>query len=201
MPTPYTNDLCKKDIPFEKFVLNCARACVGSMRDSSGPLPERFKPSDHYEKEIRQDQAKLAALKAMTDGQAEAAAEKDYEKALKDHEQYVLEVKKCRERLMAMRTKVAGWQPSRDHEGLQKFMLDQLDDTIERDGQVLEDSPEKKSAKAWKAEKVASLKDDIAYNQEAQRKAIRDAENDTLWVERLRDNLEALARDRAPIKR
>lgn len=202
MPTGFTEDLCKKDVPFEKFVLNCARACIGSMRDSSGPLPERFSPPTYYRDEIRKDQAKLAALKAMTAAEVEDAADRDYTKALQEREKYVAEVKERRERLMAMRTRVAAWlPPTRDHEGLRQFMIEQLDLTLKHDGEVLGDPPEKTTAKEWKANRIAYLEDEIASNEESQRKAVRDAEHDTLWVERLRDNLDMLARDLAPFRK
>jgi hypothetical protein len=197
MPTGFTEDLCKKDIPFEHFVLNCARACVGSMRDSSGPLPKRFSPSSYYKEEIRKDEAKLAALKAMSAGEIQAAAKKDHRKALKAYERHVAEVKVLRDRLITMRFKVATWEPpSQDHDGLKKFMIQQLDNIIENDGQVLDAPPKKKSGKDWKAEKIVCLENEITYNQEAQRKEIQQAKRDTLWVERLRDSLEAPAPDR-----
>lgn len=199
MPTGYTEELTKKDVSFERFVLTCAKAFLGRMKEMSGPIPEHFSPSDYDEKEIRQNQVKLASLEAMSDEQAQAAADKDYEKAFKDRERYTQEVRALRERLMAMRTKVADWQlPSRDHEGLREFMIEQLDYTIDHDGKVLGDPPKKKSGKDLKAEKVAYLKDEIAYHEKKQRTEIRDTEQDNLWVKQLRDSLET---PHAPTKR
>ena len=191
MPTGYTYELTKKDVPFERFVLTCAKAFLGRMKEMSGPIPDHFDISDYHGKEIQQAQAKLASVKAMSDEQAQAEADKDHKKELKDRERYVQEVKAISERLMAMRAQVAGWQlPSRDYEGLHKFMIEQLDDTLDQDGQVLGDEPAKKSGKQWKADKIAYLEDEIAYNEKQQRKEILDAERDNLWVKELRDSLE-----------
>lgn len=191
MPTGYTEELTKKDVSFEKFVLTCAKAFLGRMKETSGPIPESFKPSGYYENEIRKDQDKLASLRAMSAEQVQAAAEKDYEKAEREYERHVSEVKDCRDRLITMRARVSAWDPpSRDHDGLRKFMLEQLDDTIEHDGQVLGDPPEKKNGKDWKAEKIDYLVEEIAYNEKEQRKEIREVEYDTLWVKRLRDSFE-----------
>ena len=191
MPTGYTQELTEKDVPLERFVLTCAKAFISRMKEMSGPIPKQFKPSDYYEKEIRQVMAKLTSLKAMSAKQAQAESDKDYEKAQKDRERYVQEVTALSERLMAMRAQVAGWQPpTNDHQGLKDFMIQQLCDTLDHDGKVLGDPPEKKSGRDWKAYKIADLEERLVYYEKEQRKEILNVEDSNLWVKRLRDSLE-----------
>lgn len=191
MATGYTAELTKKDVPFEKFVLTCAKAFLIRMRDRSGLIPARFEPFNYHEEEVRKNNVKLASLRAMSVKQANAEADKDYKKALKDRARYVEEVRLLRERLMTMRAKVTTWKPpSGDHEGLQKFMIQQLEDTLGHDGQVLGAPPEKKSGKDWKTGKISDLEDEIAYDEKRHQEEIRMVDRDNLWVRQLRGSLE-----------
>ena len=53
MPTGYTAAIAK-DITFNDFVMQCAKAMLIMMRDepANAPIPERFEPGSHYVNKI-----------------------------------------------------------------------------------------------------------------------------------------------------
>lgn len=194
MPTGYTAELCEGEVPFEKFVLKCARAmgALIEMRDDAmdAPIPEEFKPSNYHQKRLDEELAELEKLEGMTDAEAEAEAEKEYQKAVKEHEESVAQTAAVRSRLVAMRSRVSQWvPPTKDHENFKKFMLEQLDETIKWDGTSHSSKPKKRSGSSWKKDGMKSAKDSIVYQKREHDEEVQRAKERTQWVADLRASL------------
>jgi hypothetical protein len=131
MPTGYTSDLMEKGQSFNEFIMGCAKqfgACV-TMRDSSfdEPIPEEFKPSDWSIKELKKTQAQIKVLEAMTEEGKIKYGETKKNKRLQELAGYIEINLLQNKRIDAMLILVRQWvPPTRDHQGLKDFMIDQL---------------------------------------------------------------------------
>ena len=85
MPTGYTAIIDDNPkVSFSDFVLRCARgmgACI-TMREEPNdtPIPERFEPSDYYRDRVERLRGTLARLSSMSDADAQAEADAEYER-------------------------------------------------------------------------------------------------------------------------
>lgn len=196
MPTGYTAELCEKDVPFEKFALDCARAfgALILMRDEpkDAKIPDKFEPNDYNAKALAKAKKELSALKAMTLDVAKQSAADEHRKAVREYDKHVSEVKATANRLHAMRSKVADWTPpSPDHQGLKDFMIEQIDTTLKHDGRVWRDVPVLMSGKAWLESNIEAAERSVQYHMEEARKEVERAEGRTLWVKQLRASLKS----------
>lgn len=194
MPTGYTEELYKKEIPLEKFIMTCARACGPciSMRDMSlsAKIPEKFEVNDYHQKESEKANATIERLSAMTTQECEAAAEKEYKNAKAMNEKAKIEREELRDRLMVMRAKVADWKPpTKDHEGLKKFMIGQLDDAIKYDATPWDIEIKKRTAAAWRSESLAEARDEQKYHATEYKKEVENVAFSNKWIAELRANL------------
>lgn len=200
MPTGYTADVVDgKVVDFKTFALRCARnfGALIMMRDDSmdAPIPEEFKPSDFYAKELEKVDLETAKVTAMTVEECRAAAMEERKKLMDDHQKHVDESKAVRERLLAMRSQVADWTPpTPDHTGLKDFMVQQLDETMRHDGEAgtyYRDAAEAvpTNGSEWRKAKLQGLKErHLRYYIEVQ-KEIERTDSRNKWVAALRDSL------------
>ncbi len=140
MPTGYTAALCEREVPFEEFVWGCARAFgafVGQRDDPADAAPVlKEEPSPYHTNRMKDLERGLATVRARTPEQTAAAHAAD----LAASEAYYAKVNAQRKavaaRLDAMIAKVEAWvPPTEKHQGLKDFMLQQLRDTREVDGE------------------------------------------------------------------
>ena len=195
MPTGYTEELYKKEIPFEQFVMTCARACGPciSMRDMSlsAKIPAKFEPDVYHKNESEKAKETIERLSAMTTEECEAAAEKEYKASKAMHEKAKIEREELRDRLMAMRTKVADWKPpSKHHEELKKFMISQLDDAIKHDASPWTHEAVKRTAAAWRSENLADARSEQKYHANEYKKEVDGVAFANRWLAELRESLE-----------
>lgn len=197
MPTGYTAKLMEKGQPFDEFVLQCARAfgaCI-MMRDDpmDTPIPDKFEPSDYYDKRIAETTAELDRLLAMNGkgkilfGNAKKAETvKVYEKGLaRDTAENA--------RLEQMDQQVQEWIPPSDEHGeLKKFMLDQIKISkhdLNYSENSLKSVLEKLPLNYWR-DAVDGAKRTLEYNKKERVSEIERADGRTRWVRQLRDSLD-----------
>ena len=198
MPTGYTAAACERDISFEEFVWSCARGmgALIMMRDEShdAPIPERFEPSDYHVKELKKSKERLAELKKMSPKAAAKEAKRQHEEDLKTLEEQKAKVKAVNARLTKLRSQVADWQsPSSDHDNFKKFMLEQLDTTIEHDGTVssyYEDKVKRPiSAESWLKDQIESAEHSIEYHTKEHKAEVERTEGRNKWLADLRSSV------------
>lgn len=154
MPSEYTNIIGKKDgVTFQEFAMRCARgmgACI-MMRDESldAPIPERFKPSAYHTDRLKEAENEVARLELMRDDEIKTECETEFARA-------VAAVNETNERSAALQAKynkmladVMAWDPpTKDHDGLKRFMVDQIEESARFDCHTMP-LPVKNTPKRW----------------------------------------------------
>jgi hypothetical protein len=137
MPTGYTSDI-ENDISFEDYALSCARAFGACMhqRDNSSKEKPKFRTESSYHvdalSEAKKTIAELEAMAGVNDRtkygnkvieEEEASNQKSFNKKIVLKNKYD-----------AMLIKVYNWYPpTPEHEQLKKFMIDQINESINFD--------------------------------------------------------------------
>lgn len=180
---------------FQDFVMLCARAMVACvmMRDEplDAPIP-KFEPSDWHAKRIAEAKAEVAKLEAMDNAARIEFGESKKAADIKRNREWLAKEEAQNARLDEMRGKVSAWEPpTSDHEGLKRFMLEQIDISANSLNYIRE-SIAKAEAKApvdYYAEAVAEAARSVTYHAEedAKENARTDSRNE--WVEKLRESL------------
>jgi hypothetical protein len=131
MPTGYTAIIEEKaDLTFREFALRCARAmgaCVMQRDDPADDPPKVPEPSECDAKRKREAEAKLIELRGLSAEGARALWQADCEHITKKNAESVAEAKELERRYARMRAMVTAWAAPADHEGLRRFMLEQID--------------------------------------------------------------------------
>lgn len=196
MPTGYTADI-KNGIDFKTYAMNCARAfgaCV-SLRDDPGGgerIPECFEPSDYHLKAAEKARCDLSVLEAMTTEELERAASSDWEESEKRRLARLDDKREQRKAYEGMLAKAVAWKaPTPDHEGLRKFMCEQIEQSIEFDcsGDYDNAPAIRLSGESWADGRRATLLRDVQYHERKHAEEVKRAATRTAWVRAL---LEAL---------
>jgi hypothetical protein len=193
MPTGYTADI-KDGIDFKTYAMNCARAfgaCV-MLRDEPGGgdrIPEAFAPRDYHLKAVEKARSELAALEAMTPAECERAAAKAWDDAETRRLMLLEDKRKQREAYEAMLAKAAAWKaPTPDHEGLRKFMCEQIEQSIDFDcgGDYGNTPTARLTGEAFAASERARCLRDVQYHEKEHAGEVSRAATRTEWVRALR---------------
>lgn len=195
MPTGYTAAVAD-GISFEQFVLCCARAmgALIMMRDapSNAPIPGRFEPSTYNAERLVEARAELDRLSALTSDEIAAATAAFNSAAVARQDDSVKRNDDLRAKYEAMLVRVRDWTPpTTEHEGMKKFMIDQLEQSIDWDcGGRAYDAPEPLSPEAWLGQAVREASKNIEYHAKANAEEIERTEQRNKWIADLRASLD-----------
>lgn len=200
MPTGYTAAVQDGSITeLKDFAYSCARAmgaCISMRDDPSGkPIPERFEPSTYYKDRLEQAQSDLAVLQLMTVEECAEEAQKEFEQSQEYERKRLKEKTEYRARYETMLRKVSDWRNS--PEGLKKFMMDQLHESIKWDcpddedwyTAGLKEPPKLLTGEEWFDKRQQSLLRDVARSSEEYAKELERVEGRNKWVHQLRVSL------------
>ena len=196
MPTGYTAAI-KDGIEFKDFVLSCARAfgALILMRDepSNAEIPEQFEPHKWNLEKLDEAKAKLIQYRNMPPADAELQAQIEYEKEVDRIEKVILEYNELREKYNTMLALVKAWRPpSHEHTGLKKFMIEQLESSIDFDCDTkyyVDNPPQKLTATEWLNKKIQGTLRDIDYHSKEWANEVERTESRNKWIEQLRESL------------
>ena len=154
------------------------------------PVPEHIEPDiSRLDENIARACEKLAALRALTEEQAEHRLFEEWSKRRHTHALERHAAAQQRERCESMLAQAEAWQPpSPEHGKLRAFMLEQLREAIRSDCCNLE-VPERMTGVAWLAARIADVEGDLAYWSTKRTKEIEQAAERTLWLQELRRSL------------
>ncbi len=196
MPTGYTSKLHDGEQTFPQFAATCARAfgALVMLRDepSSDELPPDTGGSDTFYKDraIRLER-EIAELENASLESLEAMVDKEHAEAVAYFESAQAKHIARKARYLAMIAHARDWAPpTPDHEGMKKFMLEQLQQSIDFDCSHGPTRPEPKlDAVEWKQRRLWTLRDDLQrslteLNKDTERNAGRNK-----WLEDLRSSL------------
>lgn len=192
MPTGYTARLYEdKPTSFAEFVATCAHAFFYDSMTDSGQLPQvrDDDPGRHHREELAKAKAAQKKLNTMTDAQIRKAADDEYEERCAAEQKSYEDTEAKRERYEAMLDQVKAWKPpTAKHANLKKFMVEQLESSIQFDCHPL-DVVDPKTPEQWVAAQQKSINWRLEYHAEELEKELeRDAANRE-WIDALADSL------------
>jgi len=193
MPTGYT-DCISKEASFKEFATHCAYAfgALVAFRDSGvrDELPKKIEASDYHKKRINELKQEQRNLKTTDQGKYNR---EQHKKDIAYYEGRINEANSLREKYNAMLEKVRAWQPpTPDHDGMKKFMIEQITMSIEGDcdtsyykeklnNYILADHYHKR---------LAEIPKDIQYHTEKQKEEEKRIAERNGWLQALKKSLE-----------
>jgi hypothetical protein len=138
MPTSYTEKVGTGEVTdFAEYAMMCARnfgVCI-TLRDDplSGEVPE-FRPDPHYTERLAEAREKIAEWDSMTTEQRMEKYEAECREIMEYARNGIQEVNEMRKRYEAMLEKARGFKPpTEEHKNYAKFIVDQLQQSIDFD--------------------------------------------------------------------
>lgn len=188
MPTGYTAKLTDGEQTFEDYLIGCAHAfgALITLRDAPGgvdaPIPT-FEPRTYSRDALAKAKTDLAEAEAWTEAEASQLA---YERWRSDLAAYEAEAEKragIRARQNAMLAQVDAWEPpSVDHEGLKRFMREQIEICAGEGSMDHHPIPSLMSATEFKAAAIERARREIIYNTKHWREQQERAAERNEWV-------------------
>jgi len=200
MPTGYTAAIAD-GISFNEFVMDCARAmgaCI-TMRDepSGTPIPEKFEPSNYHQEKKLEASDRLVELVLMSEEAADAKASEDYEEELARWSARIAEIKQLNKRYTQMLIQVLAWKaPTKNHEGLKRFMEDQIRRSIDFDCNIsyyIKNPPVKLTGLQWRAKVREHAQRDYEYHHKNYQEEVERVADRNEWIAALRGSLGEVA--------
>lgn len=195
MPTGYTSVIEEGDgCTFEEFAWRCARAfgALIEMRDIGldAPVPQQFKVDPWHRKSLEDDQKRLAELQVMTEVEADRRAAAEYTQRSEEHRKEEKRRTATVARYDAMIAKVKAWKPpTKEHEGMKTFMLQQIDTSVEYMRKPFWDGPKKQTGKEWLREQRVHAAQSVQRSAESLAEATERVNDRNRWVEALRESV------------
>lgn len=203
MPTGYTAGIIDGKIKtFQEFAKHCMRAFGATihMRDESMDKEyEPMTPSDYHTKAVEEAKERLKQAETLTDAELIEMRTKKLEKSKKYHLESIAKAKTVRAKLEKFLAQAIEFKaPTPEHEGLRKFMIEQLQSTIDFDGKtdyhdeaLAEIQMELKNidAKQIRCSMIDDANEDIAYHLKIHEEDLKSCAESNAWVETLLDSL------------
>lgn len=196
MPTGYTVDVADGKITdFTEYALQCARAfgaCI-MLRDEpiSSEIPE-FEASDYNAKALAKAERDLSQFLAMNESQRRELHAAEHAKNIEAAERGIAEKAEQRQRYEAMLTKARAFKsPSPDHDNYARFLVSQLEESIQWDcGTSYYDELKQPIAfEEWQSKRIKDLHRDIEYHRNAHREEVERTASRNRWVRELKQAL------------
>jgi len=186
MATGYTAKLCDREVSFQDFVLSCSKA----FTQEDDRALTGWKVDQHYEEEIQKARKEIGRIKGLSDEACDAEATVWLRKEREKQRAYKEKQAKTKERLLSMKEKVVDWKiPSKDHQPLKEFMLQQLQDALDHEFVELKSLPETYSGKEWKRDQLEELKDTLEFYTKGLSLEIQRVTELNRWFKELRGSL------------
>lgn len=203
MPTGYTAGIINgKTKTFQEFAKQCMRAFGATihMRDESMDKEyEPMTPSDYHTKALEEAKEKLKRAETLTDAELIEMRTKKLEENKKYHLESIAKAKTARAKLEKFLAKAIEFKaPTPEHEELRKFMIEQLQSTIDFDGKtdyhdeaLAEIQMELKNidANQIRFSMIADANKDITYHLKNHKEELKRCADANAWVETLLDSL------------
>ena len=191
MPTGYTSDIYYgKKVTLQDFIWVCARAfgaCV-TMRDAprGAKIPKTFQVSTHHLKALKRAEQEFKRAQSLTASEAARLADREYTRECKRYDDRVKDIAALRRRYEDMLAQVRAWvPPTSEHTEFKKFMLDQVQGSLEFDVHVF-DAPVLKTGPQYKDSRIAQAARDIAYHSASYDSEVARVTERNAWIQALR---------------
>jgi hypothetical protein len=199
MPTGYTAGIIDGTTEtFQDFAKQCMRAFGATihMRDES--MNKEYvprTPSDYHIKALKTANEKLNQAEKLTDSEIIASRKKQIKESRTYHTERIKEIKKARVKLDEFLIKARDFKPpTKDHEGIAKFMIEQIVTTIDHDGDTkyhddelskIDSQLENINAADIRKDMIADANWDIEYHTKEHNAELKRCEDSNKWVTEL----------------
>lgn len=196
MPSGHTAKIAE-GMTFPEFALQCATSFM-RYEDAQGRPTLADDPSvreqHFYADMLLEKKAELKTFEGLSNDEIRA----EYEKSVTESTEYRAKQRKekneLREKYTAILAQVDAWvPPSETHRNFKKFMIDQLQSSIDWDCNTeyddREDSKPVEPLNVWYRNRVTSMKRDVEHYTEKAAKEHQNIEEQLRWVKDLRDSL------------
>lgn len=201
MPTGYTAGVADgtiTDLPTFAMQLARGMGALIIMRDDpdDAPIPERFEPYPWNAEKLAAAKAERDRLYAMSDADAQAAANAEHAQFLADRDAACEKHNAEALRYKSMIDKVKAWHGA--PEGIKEFALEQLERGMDFDcGQPFKyyrDEPPT-DGQEWKRRRLEKVGEDILYHAKEDAKERERTEGRNAWIAQLRRSLADAGKD------
>lgn len=201
MPTGYTAGILDGSITtFQQFARKCLRAFVIHMRDDPNDMEyyER-KPSNYHTKEIKSAKKRLETVRKATDEEIISLETKRLKEDRKYHIKANKESIEDKKKLESFLKKSKSYSPpTKKHEGVKNFMIEQLQSTIDQDGnnsyhlknlEEIDNRLNDLDPISVREEMTKSAVWDLAHHTESNEKEIKNSADTNKWVKDFMDSI------------
>ena len=196
MPTGYTSKVQSGEITdFKEYAMLCARAfgATITMRDDplDAPIP-KFKINEYYEESLKKRRKELEDFENLSEEMVRLKYKQSVDDQEKRYNERMEEIDQYQSRYENMLEKAKQYvPPTEEHKEFAKFMISQLEDSIEGDcgRQFWEKNNKKLSLEEWKQEQHDSLKWSLDYAEKGLKEEIERVNGRNKWMADLRTSL------------
>jgi hypothetical protein len=203
MATGYTHPILEGKITnFKDYAKLCMRAFGATMhmRDDSFDVEYvKREPSQYHINSLKSWQETLSELSSMSDEEFMEKRRKEIQDDIDYHQKKIIECESNVLKLNSILADVQAWEPpTKEHEGIKKFMIEQITETLRFDGDsryhVLEikkkhELLENINPSQVKIDYIEDAKRSIQYHMSNHNDEIKRAEDSNKWVETLLNSL------------
>lgn len=196
MPTGFTDAVGSGEVTdFSEYALTCARAfgaCV-MIRDTpiSSEIPV-FEVSDYHANRWMEAREKLKEFESMDDSSRRELYEKENAADVEAAKRRIEEKNQRRERYEKMLEKARAFTPpSPEHDNYAKFIVEQLEKSIEWDcdTEIDEQSMTQIPFEEWQQRKLKTLNRNVSYHAKENENEIENTATRNKWVRQLKEAL------------
>lgn len=197
MPTGYTYGIIEGKVKtFKEFAENCMRnfgACIHMRDDDSDKKYTPRIPSDYHSKKLKEASIKLKKNAELSDKEI---IKQEKKKLNDDKKHYLEEIEKTKKTaaiLESFLSKAKSYKaPTKEHEGIRDFMIQQLESTIDHDGdhsyyteqlQEIKTNIYSINADVIRCEAIKNINDDMNYHLKHHKEEIKRCADSNKWVE------------------
>lgn len=194
MPTGFTSILeDKPDLPFADFALRCARGMGVCIMQRDEPLDEppleKVEPHPCYRESLDLAYEQVRKLETMAPAAATRRAKEEHRERVESNRQFRETHENERRIFGRMLAEVEAWKPpTPEHEGLKRFMREQLTMSMPS-GNPYQVDETLLSGEEWLAKAQKRAAEDLARESKQYREAVKQAEDATAWLVALRASL------------
>lgn len=203
MPTGYTAGIIDGKITtFPQFAKQCMKAFGACMHMRDENMDVEYKecvPSNYYSEEISKAKLLLKGAKELSDKSIIANKKKELRRSKLYHTNKIKEVTNSEVKLYDLLKKAKDWQPpTKEHESLKEFMIEQLQKTIDFDcGTKYHEKALKQididllniNPKVIREELLKEANKDISYNTQRLKEEVDRCNESNKWVTDLINSL------------
>jgi hypothetical protein len=203
MPTGYTAGILDGEIKtFPQFAKNCMRAFGATIHMRDEPLEKEYEPrvpSDYYSKNVSEKKTQISEYKTLSDKEIIAKEKQRLEEGKNYHLKSIKTTKANKKRLVKILKEAREFiPPTAEHNEFKKFMIEQLESTIDFDCSTkyhdealieIEKTLANMNAARLRKMVIEEMEKSLSYYIEEEAKEIKRCNDSNKWVNQVFESL------------